>query len=47
MMKLGIVALLLAMPVAEAADVYIFVNPRDDSYHVVAQTPRFRVLPAG
>jgi hypothetical protein len=23
------------MPVAAAADVYIFVNPRDDSYHVV------------
>ena len=36
-MKLGIVALLLAMPVAASADGYIFVNKHDDSYHVVRQ----------
>ena len=37
MMKLGIVALLLAMPIAASADGYIFVNKHDDSYHVVRQ----------
>jgi hypothetical protein len=37
MKKLGIVALLLAMPIAAFADGYIFVNKHDDSYHVVRQ----------